>query len=106
MTYDRLCDALVNDETMTGIAREASEAVLGAGSTVINPPGTGGEDFSFYANLVPSSFAHLGVRNEACGADKPQHSDCYMVDENALVDGALIHVATALRFLTGSTGQN
>ena len=106
VTYDRLCDALVNDETMTGIAREASEAVLGAGSTVINPPGTGGEDFSFYANLVPSSFAHLGVRNEACGADKPQHSDCYMVDENALVDGALIHVATALRFLTGSTGQN
>ena len=73
---------------------------------MINPPGTGGEDFSFYANLVPSSFAHLGVRNAACGADKPQHSDCYMVDENALVDGALIHVATALRFLTGSTGQN
>ena len=106
VTYDRLCDALVNDEAMTGIAREASEAVLGAGSTVINPPGTGGEDFSFYANLVPSSFAHLGVRNAACGADKPQHSDCYMVDENALVDGALIHVATALRFLTGSTGQN
>ena len=106
VTYDRLCDALVNDEAMTGIAREASEAVLGAGSTEINPPGTGGEDFSFYANLVPSSFAHLGVRNAACGADNPQHSDCYMVDENALVDGALIHVATALRFLTGSTGQN
>ncbi len=98
----RLCDPVVNDPAVTEVARRAIESVLGPAALFPETRNMGGEDFGFYSTRIPAAFAHLGVRNEACGAVYPQHSDRYRVDESALAKGALIHAAAVRLFLNGS----
>ena len=97
--YDRLVDIVINNPEIAAIGRGAARKILGEGCAVSSDPTMGGEDFGFYCSHVPAAFAHIGVRNEACGACYPQHSDHYTADESALIKGALLHVQTALDFL-------
>ena len=97
--YDRLCDVVDNNPEIAEIGREAAKKVLGADCIAHDDPTMGGEDFGFYCSHVPAAFGLFGIRNEACGACYPQHSDHYTVDESTLIKGALLHVQTALDFL-------
>lgn len=97
--YDRLCDVVDNNPEIAEIGREAAKKVLGADCIAHDDPTMGGEDFGFYCSKVPAAFGLFGIRNEACGACYPQHSDHYTVDESALIKGALLHVQTALDYL-------
>lgn len=58
-----------------------------------------GEDFSEYLKIVPGVFALLGVRNERIGANHPQHSCHYAMDESVLIRGAVAAVSYAMDYL-------
>ncbi|MDG9729309.1 amidohydrolase [Ignatzschineria sp. RMDPL8A] len=52
----------------------------------------GGEDFSAFSHIVPSTFVFIGSRNEAEGFDYPHHHPKFGVDETALMHGVQLLV--------------
>ncbi len=97
--YDRLCDVVYNDAAMAELGRNAARKILGGNCIAHDAPSMGGEDFGFYSSRVPAAFAFFGIRNEACGACYPQHSDHYTVDEPQLIKGAMLLCQTAADYL-------
>ncbi len=89
----------VNDEHCWKVACQLGGELLGAQRVHELPPVLGGEDFAFYAQVVPGCFVALGVRNDAIGATYNVHHPKFKVDEDALPIGAAMHVAFALRSL-------
>jgi len=49
-----------------------------------------GEDFAEYQKHVPSVFVFVGTNNPEIGANHPQHSCYYTVDESVLVKGSMV----------------
>ena len=93
-------DLLANDEHVTGMAREAAAAVLGAKQAVTAGMRTmAGEDFAAFADAVPAAFAFVGAHAPGSDAAYPHHHPRFTFDEKALVIGAELYVRTALRFL-------
>ncbi|CAA6664914.1 unnamed protein product [Spirodela intermedia] len=62
-------------------------------------PVMGGEDFSFYGQVVPAAFFYIGIRNETLGSIHIGHSPYFMIDEGVLPIGAAAHAAIAERYL-------
>ena len=58
-----------------------------------------GEDFSEYLRVVPGVFVFVGGKNPEKGADHPQHSCYYEVDESVLVSGVKLAAQYAFDFL-------
>lgn len=61
----------------------------------------GGEDFSYYTQVIPGCFSFLGVGNPEIGAVYGVHHPKFKVDEDALSLGTAIHVSTAFKALAG-----
>ena len=61
----------------------------------------GGEDFSYYTQVIPGWFSFLGVGNPEIGAVYGGHHPKFKVDEDALSLGTAIHVNTAFKALAG-----
>ena len=61
----------------------------------------GGEDFSYYTQVIPGCFSFLGVGNPEIGAVYGVHHPKFKVDEDALSLGTAIHVNTAFKALAG-----
>lgn len=80
-----LAERMVPDLTAFGV--KASEVKYNPGAS---------EDFSFYAEKVPSVFVFLGV--DAPGAkDAPNnHSDRFVINDDALPAGVRVHLAAVL----------
>lgn len=60
-----------------------------------------GEDFSEYLRFVPGVFVFVGCRNSEVGAEHPQHSCFYQVDESVLAKGAMVAAQWAVDALAG-----
>ena len=82
--------AVVNDAPCAEAARLAVVKTLGE-EAVADYEGTlAGEDFAEYGAHVPSVFVFVGTHNAEIGADHPQHSCYYTVDESVLVKGSMV----------------
>jgi IAA-amino acid hydrolase len=92
----------VNDADAARFAMSMATAVLGAtaenGLVREVSPVMPAEDFSFFAELVPSTMMWLGSYNESAGATWPLHSTKYLLDENVLHTGTAMHVGYAVAF--------
>jgi metal-dependent amidase/aminoacylase/carboxypeptidase family protein len=60
-------------------------------------PVMGGEDFSFYAEVIPACFVFLGHSSEGCTA--PNHSPSFKVDEEVLPIGSALLTSFARQWL-------
>ena len=73
-------------------------------------PTMAGEDFAFYGDAgIPSTFVHLGIRDEKKGTVHGLHTARFLLDEDILPLGAAYHAALATEFLeshSGSTGSD
>jgi hippurate hydrolase len=60
-----------------------------------------GEDFSYVLERIPGAMATLGTRPAgfAEGEAPNAHSNRYLLNEDALVTGAAMYAAVALRYL-------
>lgn len=97
-TYDYLTDPVINHQGMTLLAQKAIHKVVSPEALITCPPISGGEDFAYFMNEVPGTIALLGVRNEACNAVWPQHSNKFCVDEDILLNGAMLYAQIAMDF--------
>lgn len=98
LDYIRLVPPTINDSSMAELAEAASRKVISPDAPILSPATTGGEDFAFFIEKVPGAIALLGVGNEECGAVWPQHSGRYCVDEDALLNGAMLYAQVAMDF--------
>ena len=97
--YSYLCSATINHEIPTQRVTKTIENLFGKDAVIECPKQMGGEDFSEYLNIVPGTFVFLGAANEAKDSCYPQHHPKYNVDEDVLVNGAMLHAQYALDFL-------
>jgi amidohydrolase len=75
----------VNDKRVNDIYRTAAGELYGTRSIIELPePVMGGEDFSYFTQVLPAAMMRLGVMNKKIGADKPWHHPQFKVDEKAI----------------------
>lgn len=96
----------VNDAELWQFTQQVAGEMLGADNVLDIAPVMGGEDFAYYAEQVPGSFAFLAVGDESSGAPYPVHHPRFTMDEDALPMGTALHVAFALRSLAELQGGN
>jgi amidohydrolase len=91
--------ALFNHEALTRHARAVAQQYLGNENVVELPQRMTGEDFAFYAQVIPASFFRLGTGNIDKGITSPVHSDTFDIDEDALVTGSGLMACLAMQQL-------
>lgn len=96
LTHTRGVPPVVNDPVSTEILRAGIAAAMGEHAQCGTEQSTGGEDFAWYTEHVPGSFARLGVAS----GDGPKldiHRPNFVIDERALPVGVrtLVHAALA-----------
>ena len=91
--------ALINDKKCAKRAIKSAVKVLGEDALAKYEGTLSGEDFSEYLRVVPGVFVFVGGKNPEKGADHPQHSCYYEVDESVLVSGAKLVAQYAFDFL-------
>ena len=91
----------VNDGECWALGRISAGEILG--EECVSEMGSimGGEDFSYYTQVIPGCFSFLGVGNPEIGAVYGVHHPKFKVDEDALSLGTAIHVNTAFKALAG-----
>jgi len=79
---------VVNDPTMTAVARQAGIDLVGEANVVASEfPSMGSEDFAYYLDHVPGCFVRFGARDPEWEA-VPLHSPAFDIDERVLTVGA------------------
>lgn len=79
---------VINPPEMAALAQEAGVAVVGAdGVGPLHTTNMGGEDFGYFAEVVPACYVRYGSRVEGFEGE-PAHSSLFMVHEDALAVGA------------------
>ncbi|TWF92848.1 amidohydrolase [Saccharopolyspora dendranthemae] len=86
---------VVNERESTELMRTGITAALGERAHADTPQSSGGEDFGWYLEHVPGSFARLGVHSGS-GRIKDLHQPTFTLDERALLVGVRTMVHTAL----------
>ena len=100
VSYDEAYPALVNDAMAAELVADAAVQWLGSECVQTDPPPTmGGEDFSFFAEEVPSAFWRLGL----CPPDRDDyprlHSPNFDFVDEVIPIGVGLHCRIAERFL-------
>lgn len=90
---------VVNDPTVTDVARRALVGLVGADRVVEADQSLGSEDFSWYLEELPGTYVRLGVAAEAPGPDL--HTAAFEAAPDAIAFGSAALAATALELLSG-----
>ena len=92
--------AVMCDYDTTMVLKELAEKALGPDSyTIKTEPGMGGEDFSYFANEVPSAYFRLGILGENGGRPQTLHNEFLCPDERCMKTGMLMEVLGTLALL-------
>ncbi len=98
MTYTHQVPPTVNDTVLTRRMVPTIERVVGAGNARRLDPWMAGEDFSYYANVVPGFFFSLGVQKPGT-ASGDHHSPTFMADDSAIPVGMRAMANVVLDYL-------
>jgi amidohydrolase len=95
--YIRGVPPVVNDPRAVALLRAAALETVGHDQVVLSPQSMGGEDFGWFADLMPIALARLGTH--AGGAPLDLHRGTFDVDERAIGVGVRLLGRTALHAL-------
>lgn len=90
---------LVNDYVTTDFAIKSAQELLGSNNVTTFSPKMWGEDFAFYAQIIPACFWMLGVRPIGQNQMPNLHNCHFAPDESALYKGTALLAFMALRYL-------
>lgn len=94
---------VVNEAGSTRVLRSAIASALGEDAITGTPQSSGGEDFGWYLEHVPGSFARLGVWS-GVGERRDLHQSTFDLDERAIPAGVRVMVHAALAGLQAPHG--
>jgi len=95
--YVRGVPPVVNDPRAVALLRAAALETVGSEHLVLSPQSMGGEDFGWFADVMPIALARLGTHGG--GAPLDLHRGTFDVDERALGVGVRLMGRTALHAL-------
>lgn len=98
--YIRGTQAVSNGVESAQLVRQVAIEAFGEDSIYDEKPTMGGEDFSFYLDEVPGSFALVGSGNSDKDTEWAHHHGKFNIDEDALTTGAELYAQYAWSFLT------
>jgi len=90
---------VINDDAMLELITSSSEQLFEEVRWEYGRASTGGEDFAFYSEQVPSAMFRLGVSNGQSETKYPLHHPKFDLDEEALPIGAAMLSAIGLSYL-------
>ncbi|PRY51921.1 amidohydrolase [Geodermatophilus tzadiensis] len=93
---------VVNDPRTVALLRTAALATVGPEGVRPTPQSMGGEDFGWFADVVPIALARLGTHGG--GAPLDLHRGTFDVDERAIGVGLRLMVRAALQALAADAG--
>lgn len=97
--YIRGTQAVINGTESAELVQQISVEAFGEDSLYDEKPTMGGEDFSFYLDEVPGSFALVGSGNPEKDTEWAHHHGRFNVDEEALETGAELYAQYAWAYL-------
>lgn len=84
---DKGYPAVINNETLNDVVKNAAEKFLGKGNVSETELRMGAEDFGYYAQQIPACFYRVGVMNKEKGITSGVHTPTFNIDENAIEVG-------------------
>ncbi|MEH7884946.1 M20 family metallopeptidase [Bacillus sp. JJ1609] len=91
--------AVINDEASAMLVQKVATEAFGEDVIFNEKPTMGGEDFSFYLDEVPGSFALVGSGNPDKDTEWAHHHGKFDIDEDALATGAELYAQYAWAYL-------
>ena len=88
---------VVNDPRAVALMRAAALETVGSDGVVVTPQSMGGEDFGWFAEVLPIALARLGTHGG--GPPLDLHRGTFDVDERAIGIGVRLLARTALHAL-------
>lgn len=83
--YIPLYPALINDEKVTEAFKASAAKIVGEENVIeSHTVSMAGDDFSYFAECVPSTYVHVGCKNIEKGAIYPIHHPSFTVDEDCI----------------------
>ncbi|MGY1783277.1 amidohydrolase [Geodermatophilus sp. SYSU D01036] len=95
---------VVNDPRAVALLRTAALQTVGSENLRQSPQSMGGEDFGWFADVLPIALARLGTHGG--GAPLDLHRGTFDVDERAIGVGIRLMVRTALQALAAAAGTS
>jgi amidohydrolase len=100
--YIRGVPPVVNDPRAVALLRSAALETVGSEGLLLSPQSMGGEDFGWFADVLPIALARLGTHGG--GAPLDLHRGTFDVDERAIGVGVRLMARTALHALAADAG--
>ena len=100
ITFEPGCAATIQDPAMIERALRVAREVMPEGKVATGKGMTGSEDFSVFAEHVPSVYLILGGGTAEEGYPYQNHHPAFGADEACLLEGVKMETALALDFLT------
>jgi amidohydrolase len=99
--YVRGVPPVVNDPRAVALLRSAALETVGSENVVLSPQSMGGEDFGWFADVMPIALARLGTHGG--GAPLDLHRGTFDVDERAIGVGVRLLARAALHALVADS---
>jgi amidohydrolase len=97
--YIRGTQAVINEEDSAKLVQQVASAAFGSAALYNEKPTMGAEDFSFYLDKAPGSFALVGSGNPEKDTEWAHHHGKFNIDEDALATGAELYAQYAWAYL-------
>ena len=99
MEYRKTYPSISNDQQLVDATLPVFRRIVGEKNVIELISGMGGEDFSFFAQVVPGFYFRLGVANEEKGFTYGGHTPMYDCDEESIKTGVAVMAAAVCDFL-------
>ncbi|RBP90005.1 amidohydrolase [Cytobacillus firmus] len=97
--YIRGSQAVINEEYSANLVQKVASEAFGEDLLYNEKPTMGAEDFSFYLDKAPGSFALVGSGNPEKDTEWAHHHGKFNIDEDALSTGAELYAQYAWAYL-------
>lgn len=97
--YIRGTEPVINDEESANLVQQVAAEAFGPDVVFDEKPTMGAEDFSFFLDKAPGSFALVGSGNPEKDTEWSHHHGNFDIDEDALVTGAELYAQYAWAYL-------
>ncbi|MBE1553169.1 amidohydrolase [Sporosarcina limicola] len=97
--YIRGTEPVINDEESANLVQQVAAEAFGSDVLFDEKPTMGAEDFSFFLDEAPGSFALVGSGNPNKDTEWSHHHGNFDIDEDALATGAELYAQYAWAYL-------
>lgn len=101
--YDYGYRPLINNKEVTALVADTVKELYGEDVLYTIKPSMNADDFSAYLHLAPGTYFNVGAGNEQAGITYPHHHPKFTIDENSMLIGMKVFIASALKLLDKST---